>query len=141
MRATEIMTPDPACCTPDTPLSKVAKLMIDNDCGEIPIVESEQSRKLVGVVTDRDIVVRAVSTNKSADSAVSDIMTRDVVSVREDAELHECMAKMEDNQIRRIPVLDDRGRITGIIAQADIALHAGKTKTGEVVHDVSRSRH
>ena len=141
MRASEIMTPDPTCCAPDTPLTEVARLMIENDCGEIPVVESKDSRKLMGVITDRDIVVRAVAKGKPADTVVADVMTSDIVSVREDADLHECITKMEDHQIRRIPVLDDQGRISGIIAQADIALHAGKSKAGEVVKDISRSRH
>src|SRR5690554_2066516 len=105
MRAHEIMTPDPAFCTPSCPLREVARQMIEHDCGEIPIVENEEDMKLIGVVTDRDIVVRAVAKGLKVDTPVAEIMTSDVIAVKEDADLEECLTKMEDRQIRRIPVL------------------------------------
>ncbi|MEX0903694.1 MAG: CBS domain-containing protein [Pseudohongiellaceae bacterium] len=141
MKVTDIMTSNPACCTPEASLSEVANLMIRNDCGEIPIIESDGNRKLVGVVTDRDIVIRAVAKDASSDSRVSEIMTRSVVSIGPDADLAQCCEKMEDNQIRRIPVTNDQGEILGIVAQADVALHTGAAETAEVVRDISQPSH
>lgn len=142
MRVTDIMTPDPACCTPDATLPEVARLMLDCDCGEIPVVDDLESRQLVGVVTDRDIVVRAVAADKDpADCDAAEVMTTSVVTVKEDADLQECEEKMEQYQVRRIPVLDDEGRICGIVAQADIARQAGTRETAEVVREVSQPSH
>lgn len=139
MRITDIMTPDPACCTSETSLPDVARLMVDHDCGEIPIVNNLESRKLVGVITDRDIVCRAIAEEKnSASTQVSDIMTTSVVTVREDSDIQECCEKMEQHQIRRIPVLDAEGRVCGIVSQADIARQTGARETAEVVKDVSK---
>ena len=86
-------------------------------------------------------MVRAVANDRPTDTPVSDIMSGAVVSVREDSDLQEVCQKMEDRQIRRVPVVDQKGGITGIIAQADIALQAGKSDTGKVVKDVSRPMH
>lgn len=142
MRITDIMTPDPACCDPDTTLPQVARLMVQNDCGEIPVVNNLESRKLVGVVTDRDIVCRAVAADKNpAQTRASDIMSTGIVTVREDADISESCEKMEQHQIRRIPVLDAQGRLCGIVSQADIARQAGLRETAEVVRDVSKPGH
>ncbi|HEX7027260.1 MAG TPA: CBS domain-containing protein [Gammaproteobacteria bacterium] len=142
MRVTDIMTPDPACCTPETSLPEVARLMVDCDCGEIPVVDNPESRKLSGVVTDRDIVVRTVAVDKNpADCTASDVMSTPAITVSEDADLQECEEKMERHQIRRIPVLDDQERLCGIVSQADIARQAGTQETAEVVKEVSQPRH
>lgn len=139
MRVTDIMTPDPACCTPESSLPEVARLMVDNDCGEIPVVNDLESRKLTGVITDRDIVCRAIAEDKNpADTEVSEIMSTSLVTISEDAGVQECCEKMEEHQIRRIPVLDARGRICGIVSQADIARQTGVRETAEVVKDVSK---
>lgn len=139
MRVTDIMTPDPACCTPDSLLPKVARLMVNMDCGEIPVVDNLETRKLVGVVTDRDIVCRAVAEDRNpAEVQVSEIMSTPVVSVSEDAGLQECEEKMAQHQIRRIPVLDSEGRISGIVAQADIARECDMRETAGIVKTISR---
>ncbi|HEX7025742.1 MAG TPA: CBS domain-containing protein [Gammaproteobacteria bacterium] len=142
MRVTDIMTPDPACCTPDATLPEVARLMVENDCGEILIVNDLESRKLVGVITDRDIVCRAIAQDKNpVRTKASDIMSDSVVTVSEDADVQECCEKMEEHQVRRIPVLDARSRVCGIVAQADIARKVGIRETAEVVKDVSKPGH
>lgn len=139
MHVTEIMTPDPACCTPDSMLPKVARLMVNMDCGEIPVVDNLESRRLVGVITDRDIVCRVVAEELDPSRIrVSEIMSSPVVSVGEDADLQECEEKMAQHQIRRIPVVDSGGRITGIIAQADIARECGMRETADILRDISR---
>lgn len=140
MRIQDIMTADPACCTPDTRLQDAARLMLDNDCGEIPVVVDFDSRRLVGVVTDRDIAIRGVAEGLSpTDTQVSDVMSSSVVTARLEDNADEACELMEENQIRRIPVVDGEGRCCGIVSQADIALRSGEKEAGEVVRDVSRS--
>lgn len=139
MSIEQIMTRDPACCTPDTPLREVANLMLERDCGEIPVVDNLQDGKLVGVITDRDITCRAVAAGRNpGTTTASDIMTSDPVTLRPSADLDEAAEKLEQNQIRRLPVVDAQGKILGIVSQADIALRGNEQKVGEVVRDVSR---
>lgn len=139
MRAEEIMTRDPATCTPDTRIQDVAQLMLDHDCGEIPIIDDRETRRLVGVVTDRDIAVRAVAEGRTpTDTRASEIMSSSVITGTPDANLDECLELMEKHQIRRLPVVDNDGRCVGIIAQADIARQGQDRKTGEFVQDVSK---
>lgn len=139
MQAKQLMTPDPACCTPDSRIQDVALLMRDNDCGEIPVVDDRETRRLVGVVTDRDVAVRAVAEGRGpTDTRASEIMSSSLVSVTPDRNLDECLELMEKNQVRRLPVVDDEGCCIGIISQADIALQAKDRKTADLVQDVSR---
>src|SRR5262245_25424736 len=121
MRAQELMTPDPVCCTPDDPASKAAELMSQHDCGAIPVVEDEQSRHLCGMITDRDIAIRGVARGRSADAKVAELMTRDVESCSADADLKEVERVMTQRQVRRVPIIDADGQLIGIIAQADLA--------------------
>jgi CBS domain-containing protein len=135
----EIMTPNPACCTPDTSLQEVAKAMVDNDCGEIPVVRSGKDGTLVGVVTDRDIVCRLVALGKNPLEATAEsCMSTPVVAVRESTPLEECARIMEESQIRRVPVVNGGGMCCGIISQADIAQHASRRITADLVKDVSQ---
>jgi CBS domain-containing protein len=135
--AKNVMTANPQCCSADTPLNEVAKLMVECDCGEIPVVDS--TKKLVGVVTDRDIVCRAVAKDlNTAMAKAEEVMTCPVISVNEDCSLDDVLAKMEEHQIRRVPVVDGTGCVCGIISQADVALHAQEEETGEMVKEVSR---
>lgn len=139
MRVSEVMTSDPVCCAPSTPLQDVARLMVKHDCGEIPVVTNGQS--LVGVITDRDITVRTVAVGRNPLTLVAeDCMSAPVVTVAPDLDLDECLRTMEANQIRRVPVVDASGNCCGIIAQADIARKARPQETAEVVREVSQPR-
>ncbi len=139
MRVEELMTENPACCPPTATLQEVARVMADCDCGEVPIVESRNSRRLIGVVTDRDIACRAVAEGMDPrQTTAQDIMSAPVVWVMPETDIEECCQKMEDNQIRRVPVVDDRGRCCGIVSQADVARSAPAEETAEVVRDISR---
>jgi CBS domain-containing protein len=138
MQVKDIMTPDPACCTPDTALQRVAEMMVENDCGEIPVVENATSMRPVGVVTDRDITCRTVAKGLNPLTlTASDCMTTPAVTVTPDTSLDECIRVLEENQIRRVPVADAGGSCCGIVALADIARHAKKRDAGEVVKEVS----
>jgi CBS domain-containing protein len=135
--ARDVMTPDPACCSPGTTLDQVAQLMVQNNCGEIPIVDS--SDRPVGVVTDRDIVCRVVAEGKNpmAHTAES-CMTSSVVTVHQGASVDEVISVMEEHQIRRVLVVDDGGCCAGIISQADIAAVQPPNSTGELLWELSR---
>ena len=139
MNVSEVMTADPACCTADTPLPEVAKMMVECDCGAIPVVESQDSKKPVGMITDRDITIRTVAEGKNPlDLTASDAMTENVMTVTPETSLEECCNLMEEQQIRRVVVVDGNGSCCGMIAQADIAVNADSRKTAEVVQEVSR---
>lgn len=141
MNAKDLMTPDPACCTRDTPVQEVARMMAQNDCGEIPVVERTDSRKLVGVVTDRDIVTRAVAQGKNpATLNVEAVMSSPAVTVQERADSAEVTRTMESHQIRRVPVVDQDGALRGIIAQADVARHLPRRESGDMVREVSEPK-
>lgn len=138
MRVTDIMTADPACCTAETTLPEVAQMMKDNDCGEIPVVEDMMSRKLAGVITDRDIATRIVAQGKnSADARASDCMTTPCIAVSPDTSLEDCCEVMESAKIRRVPVVDDKGGVIGIVSLADVVRTANASTTQSVVKEVS----
>ena len=138
MQVKDLMTSHPACCTADTPLPQVARLMVEKDCGEIPVVENITDKLPIGVVTDRDIVCRTIANDVNPlDLTAADCMTKPVVTVMPDMSLEECCRIMEEKLIRRVPVVDERGSCIGIIALADIALHTGKKVAGHIVREVS----
>lgn len=133
-----LMTANPTCCTADTPLRDVARMMVDNDCGQIPVVDSHESGQPVGVVTDRDIVVRMVAEGRDTTSAcASDCMTSPVTTIARDASLADCCAAMEHNRVRRVVVVDDTGKVCGIVAQADVARSGRDQETADMVKEVS----
>lgn len=139
MQVKEIMSSNPACCTQDTPLNEVARIMLEHDCGAIPVVDSKESLIPEGIITDRDIVCRIVSNGQNpADHTVSDCITSPCISIDADADLEDCLNLMEDHRLRRVIVVDESGRCCGIVSQADIAMGADETQTGEVVREVSQ---
>lgn len=140
MNVAEIMTKDPACCLPNTRLQEVAKMMVENDCGCIPVVDDHRSKMPVGMITDRDITCRVVANGQNPlDLTAQDAMSSTVVSVTPDTSLDDCCKLMEESQIRRIAVVDEKGKCCGIVAQADIAITAPAREVAEVVQEVSKS--
>lgn len=135
----DVMTENPACCTAETKLQEVAKMMVDCDCGEIPVVDGRETRRPVGVVTDRDITVRAVARGRNPlELSARECMSADPVTVRPDASLDDASSLLADHQLRRLPVVDEQGRLCGIVAQADIANSLSSRETGEMVREVSQ---
>lgn len=122
VRAADIMTENPEAVTPDATLSDVARRMREMDVGIIPVVEDMGNRRLRGVITDRDIAVRAVADGKDGSTTVSECMTSDVETVNKNDSVHRVMELMQREQVRRVPVTDREGRLVGIIAQADLTL-------------------
>lgn len=140
-KCSEVMTREPVCCEPSDPITRAAELMKREDVGSVPVVESRSDRRLIGIVTDRDIVVKVLADGRTVDSAtVRDAMTPDPVCCREDDDVSRAVSLMEERQVRRMPVVASDGRLMGIIAQADIAtrLHRDRT-TGELVEAISES--
>ena len=140
MKAQEIMTKNPSTVTPDTKLTEAARLMKDEDIGIVPVVEANGSKKLVGVVTDRDIAIRHVAAgHDSSDCPVREAMSSRLVTARPDDDIDAVMETMGREQVRRIPVVDERGDIVGILAQADLAREAkDERKVEDTVEKISR---
>src|SRR6266480_3711709 len=139
MQVKEVMTADPTCCIPETGLQEVAQMMVDHDCGEIPVVENKQTKIPIGVITDRDIVCRTVAQGLNPlDLSVADCLSKPCVTVTPEMSIEECSRILEENQIRRVPVVDADGSCCGIVSLADIALHARKSVAGEVIKEVSQ---
>ena len=138
MKVKDVMTADPACCVSETALQEVAQMMIDHDCGEIPVVDNKETKRPIGVITDRDIVCRTIAKGQNPlDLTVADCMTTPCVTVTPEMSVGQCALIMEDQKIRRVLVVDADGCCCGIVALADIALLGKTGVTTEVVKEVS----
>src|SRR5687767_2640919 len=116
------MTRNPRCVTPETSVREAARIMKEEDIGIVPVTEGDTQR-LVGVVTDRDIALRVVADGRDADTSVRDVMSAGRIATRRpDDDIDSAMDTMAKEQVRRIPIVDDRGSLVGIVAQADIVL-------------------
>jgi CBS domain-containing protein len=138
-KCSDVMTREPVCCEPGESVTQIANVMKREDVGSIPVVESHEDKKLIGIVTDRDLVVKVLAEGLSAERAtVRDAMTANPVACKESDDVSRAVEVMGDRQVRRMPIVDDRGRLTGIIAQADVAtrVHSDR-KTGELVEAIS----
>jgi CBS domain-containing protein len=143
IRAREIMTDNPECVTPDTSVAEVARKMRDLNVGIIPVVDSLESRRLRGVITDRDLAIRVLAEDKDGKVKVSDYMTGQVETVNQNDTVHRILDVMKREQVRRVPVTDREGRLVGVIAQADLAVsYAGldldrETEVEEAIERIS----
>jgi CBS domain-containing protein len=143
VRVSDIMTPDPASCTPESTAREAATLMKEHDCGSIPVVENQQNRRLVGTVTDRDLAVRGLASGKGPDTPVRELMTPDPVTCAPEDEVEIVREVMVAQQVRRVPVVDENGGLAGIVAQADIAREEGAAsdqEVGRIVEAISDPR-
>jgi CBS domain-containing protein len=139
MKVRDIMTESPACCSPDQTVREAARLMAQNDCGAIPVVE-EATRQVVGVVTDRDLAVRVLAEGKGPDTRVSEAMSPDPACCTPESDVEKVTKMMADRQVRRVPVVEN-GRCVGVVAQADLARHpeaVGETVVAHVVEEISQ---
>lgn len=141
MQIRELMTSDTACCPPESSIREAARMMIDCDCGAVPVTDGSTG-ELLGMITDRDICCRAVAQGLDPESTrVGDVMSSPALSVSPEASLEEALERMERAQVRRIPVVDGQGRCVGIVAQADIATHTSARDTAELLAAVSQPTH
>jgi CBS domain-containing protein len=142
MKASELMTTEPASCAPGDSIQRAAELMKSCDCGCIPVVE--EGNRLVGVVTDRDLAVRALAQGKGAETRVRDVMSTGVSCCHPDDDVALVEEIMKKEQVRRVPVVDKAGCCVGMIAQADLALNsaaASDKEVGRVVERISEPEH
>jgi CBS domain-containing protein len=139
MKVKDIMSNDVAWCTPGTSIHQVARMMVDCDCGAIPVVSDRNSKRPVGIITDRDICCRLIAEGKNPLESTADAaMTHSIECARPDDDLRELEHLMEQKQVRRIPVVDDQGCLCGMVAQADLARNAPEHEVAEVLRDVSK---
>jgi len=132
MKIHDIMTRDPQCVTPDATVREAAQLMKGGDVGIVPVIDGQNTRTLVGVITDRDIAIRCVADGKDGTVRVRDCMTANKVSTcRENDDVDRVMDAMRTEQVRRIPIVDERGSLVGIVAQADIVRKASNDSKAE----------
>ncbi|GAB6197234.1 CBS domain-containing protein [Lysobacter xanthus] len=135
-----VMTSDPATCQAETPVREIARLMLENDCGLVPVIDA--SGKPLGTVTDRDIALRVVAEGRDPQQCTArDCMSTPVTTVTVESSLADATEVMENDQIRRLLVVDREGRLCGVVAQADIALSGGDRNTAELVRGVSEPKH
>lgn len=132
----ELMTENPRAVDADKPVSEAAKLMRDEDVGLTPIVEGD---RLVGTLTDRDIAIRVVAEGRDPESTpVREVASSELVTIDPDQSLDEALRLMAQHQVRRLPVVEEDGRLVGIVAQADVARHGDDRQTGQVVEKISQ---
>lgn len=140
MEAREIMTDNPACCTPQTSIREAAQMMAEHDCGCLPVLDDLQARHVQGVVTDRDLALRAIAQGRDFDTPVREVMSDSPACCRLDSDIRDVEQIMAERQVRRVPVLDDQDRCVGMIAQADLARETravGNREVGRVVESIS----
>ena len=140
-KCNEVMTKNPVCCLPTDTVTKVAQLMKGKDFGSVPIIENEQTKKLVGIVTDRDLALKIVAEGRDPKSSkAEDVMTHKVVTVHAEDDLQKALDAMSEHKLRRIPVVDNNHGIVGIIAQADVATRVDlPEKTAAMVKGTSQA--
>ncbi len=142
MKVRDIMTEDVTCASLETPVEQVARIMKEEDCGSVPIVEDMDGRKLIGIVTDRDIALRAIGNGKDpAKEKVKNVMSKSPTTASPEMNVHEACKLMESKQVRRLPVVGEKNELRGIIAMADIALHMKESEAGEVIKFISEPGH
>jgi CBS domain-containing protein len=137
MKARDIMTQNPRCVTPETPVQEAARLMKSEDTGVLPVVDAESSRRLVGVITDRDIAIRVVADGMSS-AQVRDAMSANPKSCRPDDNVKDVLQAMSDSQVRRIPIVDDGGAVVGIVSQADVVLETDGRRVEKTIEKISQ---
>jgi CBS domain-containing protein len=136
-KAKDVMTKNPQVVTPETPVQEAARLMKSEDTGVLPVVESQGVRRPVGVITDRDIAIRVVAEGRTG-ATVRDAMTAGVSTCKEDDDLKDVMQLMASQQVRRVPIVDNRGELVGIVSQADIVLEGDDRKAEQTIEAISQ---
>ena len=137
----EVMTKNPVCCLPDDTVDRVAQMMKRENVGSIPVIENEQTKKLIGIVTDRDLTLKVVAAGLNGKSTKAEtVMTHKVVTCLAGDPLQKAVDAMAEHQLRRIPVVDNDHKVVGIISQADVATRVNQPeKTAEMVKEISQA--
>ncbi len=139
MKCSEVMTDNPVCCLPNDSVSQAARVMRREHVGPVPVVSDERTKEIIGIITHRDLAIKVVAESRDPNrTTVGEVMTHTIVVCREDDDLSNAIAAMEEYQIRRIPVIDQGGRLVGMISQADAATGVHE-RTAEMVEEISRA--
>jgi len=135
-RIADLMTQNPRTITPDSSVADAAKMMRDDDVGLLPVADGD---RLVGTLTDRDVAIRVVAEGRDPDSTkVNEVASTDLVTIDPEQTLDEALRLMAQHQVRRLPVVEEDGKLVGIVAQADVARHGDDSQTGQVVERISQ---
>ncbi len=138
MQVQEIMKENAAICSTGTNIKDCANLMVKNDCGEIPVVESEQKKRIIGVITDRDIACRVVAKGVNpAEAKVEDYMTKNIFTVKRDDDLEQCQKLMSEHQVRRLPVVDENMNFIGIVSHSHAIQNTSEQEAGKLEKNIT----
>ena len=139
MKIREVMSPNPVCCLPTHSAQQVAGIMCDHNIGSLPVVMDQESRKLVGVITDRDLCCSVVADGLDPKTTtIEKFMTLNPVTCREEEDVESCERLMQEHQIRRIPIVNAEDSVIGIVAQADLALKDKSERVSKTVAEISK---
>jgi len=138
MKARDAMTPNPVCCLTTDSAQTVAGLLRKHNVGSIPVVTDHQSRKLIGIITDRDLCCSVVANGVNSRTPIEEFISRNPAACREGENLDRCERLMQERQVRRIPILDGEGQVIGIVSQADLALKDKPENVAKTVTEVSK---
>jgi len=139
MKVRDIMTPDPVCCTPEDTAQKVAKILCEQNVGSVPVVLDQQSRKLLGMITDRDLCCHIVAAGLDPrNTKIEKSITLNPITCRDGENVENCERLMQEHQVRRIPIVDANDRCIGIVAQADVALREKPERVSKTVAEISK---
>lgn len=141
MNCREVMTENPVCCLPTETIGAVARMMRREDVGAVPVINDERQKQLIGIVTDRDLAIKVVAESRDPNhTTVQAVMSTSIIACRSSDDFSSAIKAMEEYRIRHIPVLDDEGRIVGIISQADLAIRLHEPKqTAEIIEEISQA--
>ena len=134
MKVSEVMTRDVQTVRPDQPVREAASFMLSADAGSIPVIDGE---RLIGMITDRDIVVRGVAKGYGPDTPVRELMTDEIICVRDDDDVDDIASKMSEAQVRRLPVIDEKERLCGIVSLGDLSREANEDAAAEALEGVT----
>lgn len=139
MKVREVMSRDPACCLPSEKAQSVAKIMRDRDVGSLPVITDHQSRKLIGMITDRDLCCSVIADGLDPkNTPIEKFISSNPVTCRDGENVEKCERAMQEHQLRRIPVVDAEGACIGIVSQADVALKDKPERVSKTVSEISK---
>ena len=139
MKIRDVMTSDPVCCTPEDTAQKVATMLRDQDIGSAPVVLDQQSHRLVGIITDRDLCYGLIAAGLDPrTTTIERFVTLNPVTCRDGENINECETLMQQHRVRRIPVVDGEGICIGIVSQSDLALHEKAEKVSKTLAEISK---
>jgi CBS domain-containing protein len=139
MKVKEVMSANPACCTPGDTAQKVAKILCDLNVGSVPVVVDHQSQALVGMITDRDLCCRVLAHGLGVSTTIQEFVTYNPAVCRDGENVEQCERLMQEHQVRRIPVVDKDNRVIGIVAQGDLALRDKPERVHKTVAEISKT--